>query len=204
MVGILCLMPLLMSGEINSSNGVGIKDWTWKVVHCTDGDLISIDYVMTNNTPHKIINAQFEVILWGTSLTTILNNDSRQLAKVIRKDLDDVGYSFCPSNSVHKSGVDVALQKYMSSTVKSVSLTLNELMDIPLVCFYTGVPLSLKTNEYTTVSLDRLDNEKGYTKNNVVFCCRFINVMKSTLSYDQFVTACGTVFHHCSTKSIRQ
>lgn len=124
MVGILCLMPLLMSGEINSSNGVGIKDWTWKVVHCTDGDLISIDYVMTNNTPHKIINAQFEVILWGTSLTTILNNDSRQLAKVIRKDLDDVGYSFCPSNSVHKSGVDVALQKYMSSTVKSVSLTL--------------------------------------------------------------------------------
>lgn len=83
-------------------------------------------------------------------------------------------------------------------------LTLDDLEKMPLICHYTGVPLSLKQNEYTTVSLDRLNNNEGYTKKNVVFCCGFINVMKNTLSYDQFVTACGTIFHHCSTKSISQ
>ncbi len=38
-------------------------------------------------------------------------------------------------------------------------------------------------------SLDRLDNKKGYTKNNVVVCCWYINLAKSTWNIGFFKEA---------------
>jgi hypothetical protein len=70
---------------------------------------------------------------------------------------------------------------------------------IPMICHYTGMPLQLDVNSYYTASLDRLDSSKGYTADNVVLCCAFINLMKQQLTYDQFIMACrGVVQHHDS------
>ncbi len=83
------------------------------------------------------------------------------------------------------------------------SVTLEELESIQLICHYTGVPLTKQRHSYYTVSLDRLDSEKGYTKDNVVFCCEFINRMKQELSYDQFIRACAKIGQHCGAREFR-
>lgn len=75
-------------------------------------------------------------------------------------------------------------------------LTLQDIESMPLICYYTGKPLTLKTNSYYTVSLDRLDSSKGYTKDNVVLCCAFINAMKNVLTYDQFILACKAIANY--------
>ena len=72
-------------------------------------------------------------------------------------------------------------------------LTLEQLESMPLVCYYTGDALVLKSNERNTVSLDRLDSSKGYTITNVVYCCAFVNLMKHESSYEQFVDVCKII-----------
>lgn len=75
-------------------------------------------------------------------------------------------------------------------------LTLEQLDSMPLVCHYTGNALVLESNKWNTISLDRLDSSKGYTINNVVYCCSFVNLMKHTLSYDNFIESCKTIVNH--------
>jgi hypothetical protein len=55
---------------------------------------------------------------------------------------------------------------------------------------YTGEQLCFKFGHgrsRATASLDRIDNEKGYTPTNVVFCSLGINAKKSNKSVDQFM-----------------
>lgn len=47
-------------------------------------------------------------------------------------------------------------------------------------CFYTGLPLS--TN---TLTVDRVDNSKGYIKGNVVACHIKVNLLKTDLEIKQ-------------------
>jgi hypothetical protein len=75
-------------------------------------------------------------------------------------------------------------------------LTIEDLQTIPMVCHYTGEILTLEKNKINTISLDRIDNAKGYTVNNVVFCCCIINEMKMNRSVKDFVEWCSKV---CST-----
>lgn len=75
----------------------------------------------------------------------------------------------------------------------SFDLTLEQIESMPLICHYTGNPLVTECNKQNTVSLDRIDSSKGYTLTNVVFCCVYINLMKHTLSYEQFINACNLV-----------
>lgn len=75
-------------------------------------------------------------------------------------------------------------------------ITLEHLQSMPLVCHYTGHKLVLESNQWNTISLDRLDSSKGYTSSNVVYCCSFVNLMKHTLSYDEFIRSCKAVVNH--------
>lgn len=43
-------------------------------------------------------------------------------------------------------------------------------------CYYSGLPLKLKTNSEWKCSPERLDDNKGYTKDNVVLICLEFNV----------------------------
>jgi hypothetical protein len=53
-------------------------------------------------------------------------------------------------------------------------------------CSYTGVKLDFikKKKRGTQVSVDRLDNSKGYSKNNIVFCSARANFEKHSVSID--------------------
>lgn len=53
-------------------------------------------------------------------------------------------------------------------------------------CYYTGRPI-------TTIGLDRVDNSKGYTMDNVVPCCKDVNLAKRALSAEAFLALCKDV-----------
>jgi len=69
-------------------------------------------------------------------------------------------------------------------------------------CHYCGDYPSSKSNTHEKRfngaivynGLDRVDNFKGYTLNNVVTCCGSCNKMKSTLTYEEFILQIGKIY----------
>lgn len=58
-------------------------------------------------------------------------------------------------------------------------------------CFYSGRPLkfgSARNHELSKddLSVDRVDPQRGYVLDNIVFCTRHVNTMKSDLSIEEF------------------
>ena len=55
-----------------------------------------------------------------------------------------------------------------------------------MFCFYIGIPLNfIKSPTYVRgnqVSVDRVDNSKGYSKDNIIFCSSLANFMKGSVS----------------------
>ena len=76
------------------------------------------------------------------------------------------------------------------------NLSLEFLKSIPLVCYYTGIKLTLKSNLENSISLDRIDSSKEYTEDNVVFCCKDINRMKRDFDKNKFFTFCKLIVKH--------
>lgn len=63
-----------------------------------------------------------------------------------------------------------------------------------LNCFYCGCVPATKAmhhkNQYGTYlynGIDRLDNNKGYTKDNIVTCCKICNRAKGNMSVEDFI-----------------
>lgn len=58
------------------------------------------------------------------------------------------------------------------------------------LCYYTGAPMKLVSTttkltnqaDLDVVSVDRIDNDKGYLKDNIVLCCNGINKLKGSAS----------------------
>lgn len=60
-------------------------------------------------------------------------------------------------------------------------------------CYYTGDLLEFKTGLPNSFSMDRKDPSQGYSKENVVFCCSIINLMKQSLLPEDFLIWCKKV-----------
>jgi hypothetical protein len=73
------------------------------------------------------------------------------------------------------------------------TITLAEVEELPLICYYTGLELTLEHNQPTTFSLDRLDPLRGYEIGNIVSCCKIINYMKSKKDEAGFIRYCREV-----------
>ena len=67
-------------------------------------------------------------------------------------------------------------------------------------CYYSGIDMQppKKGHQRTiyTASIDRIDNNKGYTKDNVVWCCWFSNNAKSNIDKNEFIRLCSLITHH--------
>lgn len=60
-------------------------------------------------------------------------------------------------------------------------------------CYYTQWKMSLRPNCYTSVSIERINSEIGYTKKNTVLCCTSVNSMKSHYPKSLFIKVCKAV-----------
>jgi hypothetical protein len=84
----------------------------------------------------------------------------------------------------------------------SVDLTIEDLQEVYEeqggLCFYTKLPLSFtKCDIKGTASVDRIDSNKGYTRDNIHFVHKDINRMKSDLTESRFLELCKLVTGEC-------
>lgn len=69
-------------------------------------------------------------------------------------------------------------------------------------CHYCGAPPSNKyfrknlNGSYVYNGIDRIDNNKGYTIDNVVSCCENCNYSKRQMTYDEFLTHIKQIYLH--------
>jgi hypothetical protein len=66
------------------------------------------------------------------------------------------------------------------------------------LCAYTGESLELNAGYSNTLSVDRVDSSKGYTRDNVVLTTWEVNNCKQDLSLERFKTLCSKVVNHVS------
>jgi len=45
-------------------------------------------------------------------------------------------------------------------------------------CFYSGLIMTFENRQPLSISIDRVDNQKGYTLENTVLCCFSVNIFK--------------------------
>lgn len=53
------------------------------------------------------------------------------------------------------------------------------------LCYYSGESLIFEPGDFK-ITIDRLDSDKPYVKDNVVFCCYIVNIMKNKYSVSNF------------------
>ena len=70
-------------------------------------------------------------------------------------------------------------------------------------CHFSGIPLNIGTysiqngsRDLGNVSLDRIDSNIGYVENNVVWVYKPINIMKHTLSSEDFIELCKKIANY--------
>lgn len=61
-------------------------------------------------------------------------------------------------------------------------------------CALSGVDVIFSNNvNIKTASIDRIDNNKGYTKDNIQIVHKIINIMRNVLTVDEFINFCKRV-----------
>jgi hypothetical protein len=77
------------------------------------------------------------------------------------------------------------------------SLEINDIVDCwekqEKICAYSGIEMSLEVGKLNTVSIERIDSNIGYTKENTILVCQAINRMKSDFDYEDFYFLCKSV-----------
>lgn len=106
----------------------------------------------------------------------------------------------CSENKVYK-GMLLSVFNKMKRGAEARSMPFNiSIIDVAKqfekqkgICSLSGLPLKLRTytNDITaTASLDRIDNNKGYLKNNIQWIHKEINFMKGSLQENRFIELC--------------
>lgn len=63
-------------------------------------------------------------------------------------------------------------------------------------CIFTGTVMCTKSGAINKGSLDRIDSNKGYMKDNVQFTCSDINFAKKNKTDEDFIKMCLAVVNH--------
>lgn len=61
------------------------------------------------------------------------------------------------------------------------------------LCYYTNNKMSVTAGDDDKISVDRLDSNKGYVKDNIVLCKWVVNRLKSDIHADEFIELCKQI-----------
>ena len=61
------------------------------------------------------------------------------------------------------------------------------------ICAYSGRQMTLENAKPNTVSIERIDSNIGYTKENTILICHAVNRMKSNFELSEFVGFCKDI-----------
>lgn len=64
------------------------------------------------------------------------------------------------------------------------------------VCYYTGLPFINDYSKGRSISIDRIDSSKGYTKDNIRLICSLVNTMKSDRTEESFLDCIKCVYEY--------
>lgn len=123
----------------------------------------------------------------------------------IRKKVSKYNKNYVPK---HTREIDSRLQnlctKAKHRTKKEFNITEIDLFDLwgkqEGLCAYTKLPMLATSNQFNTVSLDRIDSSKGYIVDNIQLVCAAINKMKQEYSEQLFIQLCHCVAQNNSIK----
>lgn len=80
------------------------------------------------------------------------------------------------------------------------TLTIDEVLDVynkqQGLCAVSGVKMTHLKGQghlHKNMSIDRIDNNKGYTQDNVHIVCYYINMMRRTMNLDEFKDVCKEI-----------
>ena len=113
----------------------------------------------------------------------------------------------CPKREKRKNGYEVLYKSYQYSAKKrklEFNLKIEEFIEtVTKNCYYCGMEPSLRDNERKILSIytngiDRLNNTKGYLKDNCVPCCPTCNLMKLNLTEEVFIEKCQRITNYRS------
>jgi hypothetical protein len=127
---------------------------------------------------------------------------------------------YCGSNSKNWKGCGQISSRYFSQ-IRNNAKTRNLEFDITLEelwekfqeqggrCAISGVGLTLtgnsrshRTNREDTASVDRIDSLKGYTKDNIQWVHKDINLMRNKLGMAEFIEWCNKIANHNRTEGV--
>lgn len=97
------------------------------------------------------------------------------------------------------------LEKFIKAKIRNTNLRKNlgnslELDDVINLyktqngkCYYSGRELMLEKHNPQSLSIDRLDSNIGYHKENIVLCCSMVNYMKQEYDINLFLEFCNEI-----------
>lgn len=107
-------------------------------------------------------------------MATQSQKPEKQISYETMTDLDIAKRLVSTSNSAYKRGIEFDLS---FAKLKKVMQTKK--------CYITGVQLTHVNGDDNKLTLDRLDNEKGYSDDNIIACAHVVNQQKGSLSVKQ-------------------
>jgi hypothetical protein len=103
-------------------------------------------------------------------------------------------------NSTIEGRAKIFLQNARKSAIKRKQVFELEIKDIvdcwnqqSQICAYSGRKMTLEHGKLNTVSIERIDSNIGYTKDNTILVCNAVNRMKSDFKLDSFVSFCRDI-----------
>jgi hypothetical protein len=80
---------------------------------------------------------------------------------------------------MHRSVVQRHKNKQHSGEVVTTKELISKHQHQNNKCYYTGLDYKMFERGPLCISIDRVDNTKGYTNENTVLCCYFVNIAKN-------------------------
>ena len=72
------------------------------------------------------------------------------------------------------------------------------------LCVYTGIPLKIIKAHPASLSLDKIEPNKGYIKGNVQWVCWAVNRAKGDLTESEFLKMCKVITTRCNDYPVKE